>query len=191
MTSDSINRTALELFAECGYDGTSMADIAKQVGIKKPSLYNHVNSKESLFLSIIDDVFRSYVDYVNQSLDKRQGETVKNQLKQVLISISQFLSSRHLGMLYMRVLMFPPLDLKETINRRFEAFEGETDEIFVELFKLGVHNQEIKDGDIETYVQAFYTLLDGISTDMFIYSQEKVNTKLESGWYVFWQGICV
>ncbi|RSL30514.1 TetR/AcrR family transcriptional regulator [Salibacterium salarium] len=191
MTSDSITRTALELFAENGYDGTSMSDIAKQVGIKKPSLYNHFDSKKTLFLSVIDDVFRSYVDYVNQSLIERQVEAVEKQLKQVLISTAQFLSSHHVGMLYMRVLMFPPLELKETIMHRFEAFEGETDEIFIQLFEVGVQNGEIQDGDVETYMQAFYTLLDGISTDMFIYSKDKVNKKLEAGWSVFWKGICV
>ncbi|MFB4163688.1 TetR/AcrR family transcriptional regulator [Alteribacillus sp. JSM 102045] len=191
MTLDKIKQTALELFAEHGYDGTSMSDIAKKVGIKKPSLYNHFESKEALFFATIDDVFRSYVDYVNKSLADLKEKTVKTKLKQALISTAQFLSSHGIGMMYMRVLMFPPMDLREDIVKRFETCEGETDEMYIHLFKEGIENNEIEPGDIHIYLQAFYTLLDGISTDMFIYSKEKVENKLEAGWTVFWKGICV
>ena len=37
---------ALTLFAENGYDGTSVEQIANIVGIKAPSLYKHYKSKE-------------------------------------------------------------------------------------------------------------------------------------------------
>ncbi|SDI73186.1 TetR/AcrR family transcriptional regulator [Alteribacillus bidgolensis] len=191
MTVDKIKKTALELFAENGYDGTSLSDIAKRVGIKKPSLYNHFDNKEALYFATIEDVFRAYVDYVNESLADIKVKTVKTKLKQALISTAQFLSSDDIGMMYMRVLMFPPMDLRENIVKRFELWEGETDEIYIQLFEEGIKNNEIQSGDIQIYLQAFYTLLDGISTDMFIYSKEKVDAKLEAGWMVFWNGISV
>ncbi|WP_158738741.1 TetR/AcrR family transcriptional regulator [Alteribacillus sp. YIM 98480] len=191
MTVDKIKKNALELFAENGYDGTSLSDIAKRVGIKKPSLYNHFDSKEALYFATIEDVFRAYVDYVNESLANIKVKTVKTKLKQALVSTAQFLSSHDIGMMYMRVLMFPPMDLRENIVKRFELWEGETDEIYIQLFEDGIKSNEIQPGDIQIYLQAFYTLLDGISTDMFIYSKEKVESKLEAGWMVFWNGICV
>lgn len=191
MTVDKIKKTALELFAENGYNGTSLSDIAKRVGIKKPSLYNHFDSKEALYFATIEDVFLTYVDHVNESLADIKVETVKAKLKQALISTAQFLSSHDIGMMYMRVLMFPPIDLRENIVKRFELWEGETDEIYIRLFEEGSKRNEIQPGDIQIYLQAFYTLLDGISTDMFIYSKEKVDAKLEAGWMVFWDGIRV
>ena len=40
---------AQNLFATKGYNGTTMNDIAKEIGIKKASLYSHFESKESIF----------------------------------------------------------------------------------------------------------------------------------------------
>jgi len=50
---------ALTLFAERGYHGTSMKDIAAAVGIRAPSLYNHVGAKQELLVEIIE---RTLVD---------------------------------------------------------------------------------------------------------------------------------
>mgnify|MGYP002232032704 FL=1 len=45
-TKERILRTALELFAQNGYLGTSMNDIAGQLGITKAALYKHYASKQ-------------------------------------------------------------------------------------------------------------------------------------------------
>ena len=53
-TKDKILDAALTLFAENGYNGTSVEQIAKAVGIKAPSLYKHYKSKEDILNSLID-----------------------------------------------------------------------------------------------------------------------------------------
>jgi len=45
---------ALALFAERGYHGTSMKDIAEAVGMRAPSLYNHVGAKQELLVEIME-----------------------------------------------------------------------------------------------------------------------------------------
>lgn len=47
-TKDTLFRTAVELFARKGYHGTSVRDIAREVGIKESSVYNHFASKEAI-----------------------------------------------------------------------------------------------------------------------------------------------
>lgn len=47
---------ALERFAENGFHGTSMDDIAEAAGVTKPVLYQHFGSKRALFLELLDDV---------------------------------------------------------------------------------------------------------------------------------------
>lgn len=51
-TKERIMEAALELFAQNGYLGTSMNDIAKQLGITKGALYKHYSSKQEILDSI-------------------------------------------------------------------------------------------------------------------------------------------
>lgn len=44
---------ALELFADKGFHGTSMRDIARAVGVRESALYNYFPSKEALFEAIL------------------------------------------------------------------------------------------------------------------------------------------
>ncbi len=52
-TKARIVDAALELFAQNGYLGTSMSDIAKQLGITKGALYKHFASKQEILDQII------------------------------------------------------------------------------------------------------------------------------------------
>ncbi|GAA3322064.1 hypothetical protein GCM10020331_040450 [Ectobacillus funiculus] len=47
MTATRIKEAALARFAQFGYEGTSLSDIAHDVGIKKPSLYSHFTGKRT------------------------------------------------------------------------------------------------------------------------------------------------
>jgi AcrR family transcriptional regulator len=50
---DEIIKTAANLFKEKGYSAVTMRDIAKAMGIKAASLYNHINSKQDILKAII------------------------------------------------------------------------------------------------------------------------------------------
>lgn len=54
-TREVILSTALELFADKGYDATSMREIAEKIGISKPALYYHFDSKEDIVRGVLTD----------------------------------------------------------------------------------------------------------------------------------------
>ena len=47
---------AREVFAERGYAGASMAEIASRVGLRKASLFHHAGSKEALYTEAMSEV---------------------------------------------------------------------------------------------------------------------------------------
>ncbi len=59
-TRQRILKEALELFSARGYDSVSVGDIAKAVGIKAPSLYNHFPSKRAIFDAIVESTAAQY-----------------------------------------------------------------------------------------------------------------------------------
>ena len=60
-TKQRILDIALELFAQNGYLGTSMSDIAKQLGFTKAALYKHYTSKQEILDQIVERMNR--MDY--------------------------------------------------------------------------------------------------------------------------------
>ena len=51
----AIMDTALEVFAEYGYESASISKIAKKAGVSKGLMYNYFESKEDLLISIMMD----------------------------------------------------------------------------------------------------------------------------------------
>jgi AcrR family transcriptional regulator len=67
---ESLLAVAVTVFNERGYDGTSMEDLSRRLGISKSSIYYHVNSKEELLSLALDralDGLFAVVDEVRAS----------------------------------------------------------------------------------------------------------------------------
>ncbi|WP_281260712.1 TetR/AcrR family transcriptional regulator [Murinocardiopsis flavida] len=52
--ADSVLRTAVRVFNERGYEGTSMEDLARALGITKSAIYHHVSGKQELLRQALD-----------------------------------------------------------------------------------------------------------------------------------------
>ena len=66
-TKERILEEALTLFAENGYDGTGVEQIAEKVGIKAPSLYKHFKGKEDIMNALIDAAEKRYEESFGSS----------------------------------------------------------------------------------------------------------------------------
>jgi AcrR family transcriptional regulator len=51
---ESVLRAAVEVFNERGYDGASMEDLSKRLGVAKSAIYHHVSGKEELLQMALD-----------------------------------------------------------------------------------------------------------------------------------------
>jgi AcrR family transcriptional regulator len=57
------------LFAERGFDGTSVEEIAARAGVSKPVVYEHFGGKEGLYAVVVDREVRSLLAMMQDSLD--------------------------------------------------------------------------------------------------------------------------
>ncbi len=68
---DQILKAAAALFVKHGYGGTSIRDIAQQVGLLAGSVYHHFPSKEDLFVAIHQEGFRKLVIASESAIQKQ------------------------------------------------------------------------------------------------------------------------
>jgi AcrR family transcriptional regulator len=66
-----LTRKAARLFAERGYHGTSIGDLAEAMGVQKGSLYAHITSKQDLLYEMMRDgatAFHAALDAIDERL---------------------------------------------------------------------------------------------------------------------------
>jgi AcrR family transcriptional regulator len=147
---EELTRIAARLFAEKGYQGTSLADLAEQLGVQKPSLYHHIDSKEDLLWEVARDgaeAFHAALDGV--PADTPATERIRLALRAHLGVVAAQLD---VATVFVREWRF-------LSDERREAFTGERrryEERIRDLFREGVEGSELRtDLDVATAALLF------------------------------------
>ena len=94
-TRERIPLVALQLFAEKGYEATSMREIAEHLGITKPALYYHFDSKEA----IVRELLRELRGQVAELVSWAQRQKVTPRLRrEVLLRWSDIMQANGLAL---------------------------------------------------------------------------------------------
>ena len=92
-TKEKILDAALTLFAENGYDGTSVEQIARIVGIKAPSLYKHYKGKEDILNALIDSAEARYEEMFGS--EKNIGKVPQSQKEFIKVTMERISFTMH------------------------------------------------------------------------------------------------
>ena len=79
-TRSRVQKVALELFAEQGYEKTSLREIAERLGVTKAALYYHFKSKEDIVHSFTDDYFAELDALLDWAKDQPRGDESRREL---------------------------------------------------------------------------------------------------------------
>ena len=80
---------ARALFAERGFDGTSIEEIAAKAGVSKPVVYEHFGGKEGLYAVVVDREMERLLAMVIRAL--REGVHYRDKLEQAALALLEYI----------------------------------------------------------------------------------------------------
>ncbi|MDS1269888.1 TetR/AcrR family transcriptional regulator [Lipingzhangella sp. LS1_29] len=130
-------RTAVELFNEQGYEGTSMEDLARALGVTKSAIYHHVPGKEALLGQSLDRA----LDALFAVLEDSAGTTgsAMERLEYVLLR-----SVRVLDAELPHVTLLLRVRGNTEVERRALRRRREFDHRITELVRAGMDSGEVR-----------------------------------------------
>lgn len=85
---------ARELFAEKGFDGASIEEIAHRAGVSKPVVYEHFGGKEGIYAVVVDRETQQLLDRMVSTL---HGGHPRVMLEQAAIALLSYVEDSHDG----------------------------------------------------------------------------------------------
>ncbi|QKX03938.1 TetR/AcrR family transcriptional regulator [Aquimarina sp. TRL1] len=146
-----IINAASVLFKEKGYSAVTMRDLARAMGIKAASLYNHIQSKQEILSTIIIDLAEEFTTGMNQIATSE--ETTIQKLENI-IALHIDVTLRNADGL--ASLNNDWMHLEEKNLQYFEKMRHEYEENFSDIIRKGVKEKEIKPYNID--IMVFSTL---------------------------------
>lgn len=189
---DDIKTTALKLFANKGYEGTSMGNIAAEVGIRKASIYSHIKSKEELYILVLDYVLTWDRNYFTELLANFPDISAKEKFHLIFLHYSKIYQEepyRTNIMFLNRTMLFPPEFIKKDLQQIFDHSEALYNPILVKIIKEGISAHLIKDMKLSQILTFFYCTIDGLFVEACYYSSDVYRERLNTIWLLFWQAI--
>ncbi len=146
---EELTRIAARLFAEKGYQGTSLADLAEELGVQKPSLYHHIQSKEDLLWEVAREGAAAFHGALDGVPEGPAAERIRLALRAHLAVVGGQLD---VATVFVREWRF----LSGERRKAFAAERRRYEERIRDLFREGVEASELRtDLDVATAALLF------------------------------------
>ncbi|GKU75623.1 TetR/AcrR family transcriptional regulator [Paenibacillus sp. L3-i20] len=189
MTANRIKGIALSHFARFGYEGTSLANIAADVGIKKPSIYAHFKGKEELYFACLEEALNKDMLYFQQQAEQGQNIEFKQILHNILTGYAQRFGANEEAMFWLRSSYFPPDPFREQIVEKANHHITAIGKLLLPLFKDASDKAIIKNIEASTALEAYLCLFDGVMVELLYVGYERFELRLSASWEVFKRGL--
>lgn len=162
-----IIQTAAKLFKEKGYSAVTMRDLAKAMGIRAASLYNHINSKQD----ILKDIIISLAEEFTQGMQQIQLSD-KNTIEKLKLIVSLHVDITSRNTFGMASLNNDWMHLEEQLDYYLDLRQNYEDN-FREILMEGIANNEIV--NVNTDIMLFSMLSTLRSLYLWIPKKEDIN----------------
>jgi AcrR family transcriptional regulator len=152
-TKRKIFETSMKLFAEKGYDATSIEDITATVGVAKGTLYYHFSSKEEILNFLVEEGIKLLQNSIDIKISKLSNYIDKIKAV-VLIQIKIVAKYEDLITILLKQFLG-----KEAINQKCKIHINDYINTIESIVKDGIEAGEIKQGNSEIIASEIYGLI--------------------------------
>ncbi|MBY0205815.1 TetR/AcrR family transcriptional regulator [Paenibacillus polysaccharolyticus] len=186
MSKKRIKEIAIQHFNRFGYEGTKMAQIAEEAGIRKQSLAYHYSSKKDLLLEVYEEVVQEEQQFVQDFLGiSTAGDTLEQRLYAFLLEHkNRFLTQPNVAFMYILSFM-APLEVNDFVLAQYRTYLGTLKKEVTALF---ASHEGIRLSPEEATL-AFVTLMDGLDIQLVYETRQSYEQAMAITWNVFWSGI--
>ena len=152
-TKRKIFETSMKLFAEKGYDATSIEDITATVGVAKGTLYYHFSSKEEIFNFLVEEGMKLLQNSIDIKTSKLPNYIDK--LKAIIL-IEIKIVFKYEDLITILLSQFYG---KEARNQKCQKHIYEYISTIEKIVKEGMEAKQIKQGDPKIIASEIYGLI--------------------------------
>lgn len=132
-TKEKIMLEALNLFSVRGYEAVSVRDIARAVGIKESSLYNHFKNKQDIFDTILSEYSKRIEEYFYQM--QLTGEDKQFAADERTINMYKNMTTEHFEQVAVRIFEYIFTDEINIKLRKMLTIEQYRSRNIAEIFR--------------------------------------------------------
>lgn len=132
-----ILRAAAEVFAEVGYHGASLEDIAERLDLTRASLYHYFPSKDALLSTCLEFGAELAIDRLRQVLEDHKDRSAAERLEILIITQLDTILREDPEL---SSLFLARIDLPDAIKGRVKQLREQHDMCFRQVIKEGVSN---------------------------------------------------
>ncbi|PSL35162.1 TetR family transcriptional regulator [Planomicrobium soli] len=190
MTLVQLKKAAQNRFAEHGYDGTSMAHIAEDVGIKKQSIYTYFKGKDELFLEVFGNVAANEWASAKEFIESHQSLPVDKFLYEFLMHHKDRFEQNTDTKFWLRISFFPPAHLYDEVMEKVYTYLDELEKLIQPILRKAVE-EGVLSANINTKraTVAFLGVLDSVFVEMLYGGPERLEKRLDASWHFYWRGV--
>ncbi|MBR3255040.1 MAG: TetR/AcrR family transcriptional regulator [Clostridia bacterium] len=152
-TKRKIFETSMKLFAEKGYDATSIEDITATVGVAKGTLYYHFSSKEEIFNFLVEEGIKLLQNSIDIKIAKHENYIDKIKAI-VLIQIKIVVKYEDLI-----TILLSQFWGKEARNKKCQKHINDYLITIENIVKEGIEKGQIKKGNPKVIASEIYGLI--------------------------------
>ncbi|HDP34554.1 MAG TPA: TetR/AcrR family transcriptional regulator [Candidatus Hydrogenedentes bacterium] len=180
-------KSALTLFSERGYEGTSIREIIEGAGVTRPVLYYYFTNKEDLFRRLLEPALAEYTQSL-QEIRESYSEVI-GRLKAIVRQTFALTEKNPKGVRLILQLYFSPpkggpkVDKSVYRLRRFRLLE--------EIMQEGLDNGELAGGDAQSLALILIGMMDAYIMAKSYLPDRHLSSELAEGLVdIFYYGTC-